>query len=474
MRYHDIKVFSKVSNLDLVEIHLSYKDLEVELDQVLPERQEIGLVVHAPELFAGDHTLDLCTADEGYRDHSIRELQRVIDISRDLRSRFRCPDPVLLVTNVGGFSEHRHLDRDERKPLQQRLIESLGRLNCGGDVEIIPQTMPPFPWHFGGQRFHNLFVDPSFIHSFCEEQGMRVCLDVSHSKLACNHLHLPFRDFLNQILPFTAHLHLADARDVDGEGLQIQDGEIDWVQLFEQINQHCPRPRSFRRSGKATRTAARGPGSPWNAWKLLHEHIAGTFHPVPGSAADVRTGPEGGELLDQGRPLQAADQLVRTTGFASHLRSLLAGLHPWRNQTGHPEEARDLHRSHFSFSFVRNPFDRLVAAYNNKLIEIQDVPQPMQKMGLTHGMAFEQFIDCIGSTATEDMDNHVRPQAICWFCDDDLVPKFVGAWNTCAATGRNSARTDEARGPSAGWTSAVKNVRRGEKRHPRSCSPAQH
>ncbi|WP_186597799.1 N-acetylneuraminate synthase family protein [Synechococcus sp. PROS-7-1] len=240
VRYHDIKVFSKVSNLDLVEIHLSYKDLEVDLDQVLPERQDIGLVVHAPELFAGDHTLDLCTADEGYRVHSVRELQRVIDISRDLRGRFRCPAPVLLVTNVGGFSEHRHLDRDERKPLQHRLIESLGRLNCGGDVEIIPQTMPPFPWHFGGQRFHNLFVDPGFIHSFCEQQRMRVCLDVSHSKLACNHLHLPFRDFLNQILPFTAHLHLADARDVDGEGLQIQDGEIDWVQLFEQINQHCP------------------------------------------------------------------------------------------------------------------------------------------------------------------------------------------------------------------------------------------
>ena len=45
-----------------------------------------------------------------------------------------------------------------------------------------------------------------------------VCLDVSHSKLACNHLHIPFRQFLDQILPFTAHLHLADAKDVDGEG----------------------------------------------------------------------------------------------------------------------------------------------------------------------------------------------------------------------------------------------------------------
>ena len=101
--------------------------------------------------------------------------------------------------------------------------------------------MPPFPWHFGGQRFHNLFVDQDFIRQFCEEQGMRVCLDVSHSKLACNHQHIPFRQFLDQILPFTAHLHLADAKDVDGEGLQIHDGDIDWVQLFEQIHHHCPK-----------------------------------------------------------------------------------------------------------------------------------------------------------------------------------------------------------------------------------------
>ena len=50
VRYHDIESFAASSNLDLVEIHLSYKDLEVNLDQVLPTKQPIGLVVHAPEL----------------------------------------------------------------------------------------------------------------------------------------------------------------------------------------------------------------------------------------------------------------------------------------------------------------------------------------------------------------------------------------------------------------------------------------
>ena len=240
VRYHDISTFSEVSNLDLVEIHLSYKDLEVDLDVVIPEKQPLGLVIHAPELFAGDHTLDLSTGDDKYRNHSIKELQRVVDISRNLRKRFNCDEPVLLVTNVGGFSEHHHLDPEEKKPLYDRLIQSLQKIATNNEVEIIPQTMPPFPWHFGGQRYHNLFVDANFIKGFHEDTGMRVCLDVSHSKLACNHLDASFSEFLKKILPFTAHLHLADAQGVDGEGLQIKDGEIDWTELFNLINAHCP------------------------------------------------------------------------------------------------------------------------------------------------------------------------------------------------------------------------------------------
>lgn len=239
VRYHDLEAFRSVSNLDLVEIHLSYKDVEVDIDAVLPEQVPMGLVVHAPELFAGDHTLDLCSLDEDYRRHSVAELQRVLDLSARLARRFDCPGDVLLVTNVGGFSANRHLSMIEREPLLEQLRISLGELHSEG-VEIIPQTMPPFPWHFGGQRYHNLFVDAAGIESFCREQGMRVCLDVSHSKLACNHLQTPFSSFLEQILPHTAHLHLADAHGVDGEGLQIDEGGIDWPDVFRLLQQLAP------------------------------------------------------------------------------------------------------------------------------------------------------------------------------------------------------------------------------------------
>ena len=46
-------------------------------------------------------------------------------------------------------------------------------------VEIIAQTMPPYPWHFGGQSFHNVFVDPDEIRDFGKKNTSGL-LDVSH------------------------------------------------------------------------------------------------------------------------------------------------------------------------------------------------------------------------------------------------------------------------------------------------------
>ena len=104
----------------------------------------------------------------------------------------------------------------------------------------------------------------------------------------------------------------------------------------------------------------------------------------------------------------------------------------WRQNT-HDEtklitaaQARRLRETHFSFSFVRNPFDRLVAAYNNKIMEIDDVPSPMQKMGLYHAMPFKEFIKLVCEADPTEMDNHIRPQAEILITDKKLVPKFVG------------------------------------------------
>lgn len=236
VRYHDLHAMYEQSNMDLLEIHLSYKDMDLDFRQFFSEPLDTGLVVHAPELFAGDHTLDLCAADEAYRERSIAEMQRVIDLTRELSKYFKRTERPCIVTNVGGFTHDGHLPHTALPALYERLEQSLARLDTTG-VEIIPQTMPPFPWHFGGQQFHNLFVDADSIVAFCRKHKMRVCLDVSHSKLACNHRKESFTDFVRKVGPYAAHLHLADASGVDGEGLQIGEGDIDWKGFFRQLTE---------------------------------------------------------------------------------------------------------------------------------------------------------------------------------------------------------------------------------------------
>lgn len=240
VRYHDVKRMAVASPFDLLEFHLSYKDLEEDINKYLgDQRYEMNLVVHCPELFAGDHIIDLCSPNSEYRERSIAEIQRVVNVTRELAPHFNNAQGPLIIINAGGFSADGPMPIAARAPLYKRIAESLQRLDKVG-VEIILQTMPPFPWHFGGQRFHNLFMVADEIVAFCERYGYRVCLDISHSQLACTHFKQSFRDFLKHVGPFAAHLHIVDAEGVDGEGLQIGEGVVDFAMVAEVLDNTAP------------------------------------------------------------------------------------------------------------------------------------------------------------------------------------------------------------------------------------------
>jgi N-acetylneuraminate synthase len=46
---------------------------------------------------------------------------------------------------------------------------------------------------------------------------------------------------LEKVGPFTAHLHIVDAQGVDGEGLQIEEGEIDFGAMAAVLDRTCPK-----------------------------------------------------------------------------------------------------------------------------------------------------------------------------------------------------------------------------------------
>lgn len=239
VRYHDFKTILAKSNPDFLEFHLSYKDMEQDIHQYFNQAYDLGLVVHSPDLFAGDHLLNLCALDEDYRKRSVQELQRVIEITRALKPYFKRALQPFVVVSVGGFTKNAPLHPSERNRLYDLVAKSLSELDTDG-VEIIPQTLPPFPWYFGGQLYLNLFVDSQDTVEFCQQHGYQVCLDISHSKLACNLHNFSFKTFIEQVGPHTAHLHVVDAKGVDGEGLQIGEGEIDFPALAEDLRKAAP------------------------------------------------------------------------------------------------------------------------------------------------------------------------------------------------------------------------------------------
>lgn len=238
-RFHDYGALVAQSNFDLIEFHLSYGDMNIDPAAFLEGPQDIDLVVHSPELFAGDHVIDLASPDEAYRAQSVAEIEAVTELARTLKKFFPRTQRPPIVLNAGGWSEHGHWSPGDRQAGYDRIMEALQSIDCSG-VEIIIQTMPPFPWHFGGQRYHNLFVDPAEIRTFCDETGMRICLDLSHSALACNNGGWSLGEFLKVVGPNVAHMHLADAKGVDGEGLQLGDGQIDFAAAAQAINEHSP------------------------------------------------------------------------------------------------------------------------------------------------------------------------------------------------------------------------------------------
>jgi sialic acid synthase SpsE/sugar phosphate isomerase/epimerase len=239
VRYHDFKDYNDKISPDIFEFHLSYSDLNLDLNKYFSQQYSANFVVHAPELFSDSNLMDLATNDEEYRLHSINETQRVINITRSLKKYFPNTETPLIVANIGGFTMDEPLHPSKVNQYYENFSKSLASLDREG-VELIPQTMAPFPWHFGGQRFQNLFVNADEIIKWCGRLGLRMCFDISHSKLACNHYGWDFYEFSKKISKLSGHIHLGDAEGVNGEGLQIGAGDIDFCKLLNILDINCP------------------------------------------------------------------------------------------------------------------------------------------------------------------------------------------------------------------------------------------
>ena len=223
--FEDMLVF----NPRILEFHFTDHDL----DEHYPgnnynemSRNPLKLIAHAPEFW--DRSLvDLCSQDQKHRVDSRILLQKTINLTREMSPYFVGIPKVII--HPGAMSlDHPIKNKQE---LYDNLSLSVSELDCQG-VELLLENLPPHPWYFGGQWLTNAFMDTSEIRDFIVPLGLKFCYDSSHHKLYCNWAHVDFYEQLKSILDLIGHLHLSDGAGLDGEGLQIGEGAIDWIHFF--------------------------------------------------------------------------------------------------------------------------------------------------------------------------------------------------------------------------------------------------
>ncbi|MBM3151245.1 MAG: TIM barrel protein [Chloroflexi bacterium] len=208
----------------LLEFHFTDQDL----DEHYPGTDyDLQLVAHAPEFW--ERTLvDLCAEDEKQRLDSITLMQKTIDLAREMAPHFKGTPKIIVHPGAATLDHHNH----DKNTLYANLRRSVGQIDTEG-VELLLENLPPHPWYFGGQWLTNAFMDAREIKDFVTSLGMKICFDTSHLKLYCNWAHVDFYEQAQVLLPLADHLHLADGSGLDGEGLQIGEGNIDWVRFFQ-------------------------------------------------------------------------------------------------------------------------------------------------------------------------------------------------------------------------------------------------
>ena len=222
VRFRDYKELM-VHKPQLLEFHFTDADLD---EKYTGDDYDMPLVVHAPEFW--ERTLvDLCAKDEKQRVDSVALIQKSVNQARNMAKHFKGRPKVIVHT--GGMTLDQSI-RDNR-PLYDKLSRSVEQIDSEG-VEMLLENLPPHPWYFGGQWITNAFMDAKEIRDFIIPRKLNICFDTSHSKLYCNWAHVDFYEQVKTLLPYTHHLHISDGSGLDGEGLQIGDGNIDWVRFF--------------------------------------------------------------------------------------------------------------------------------------------------------------------------------------------------------------------------------------------------
>jgi N-acetylneuraminate synthase len=226
-RFHDFDIY-KVLKTPVVEFHCS--DRDVTSDVAVGSAQS-ALIMHAPEIIGRD-LFDMCSNDLEIVSRSVDVLERTIVRTRGLAPGFKVGVKPKIVLHVGGMSLG---DGDyDCGALTAKAEHVLRDVDTSG-VDLLPENLPPRPWYLGGQWHQWGFMRPQDMADFCKSLSLGMTFDICHAQLYCKYAGTTLVDYAKIVLPYVRHVHISDAHGIDGEGVQIGEGELDFDALFRHL-----------------------------------------------------------------------------------------------------------------------------------------------------------------------------------------------------------------------------------------------
>lgn len=234
-RFSDLDEILKLSP-DFIEFQFSDKDPDFNFKA--KSKYLLPCIIHLPEFWNG-YLIDISAIKDENQVLPLKKsrevLQEIINKSGRFFKYFN-NEKNIFVLHPGGMTFERDYPKNNKYRMET-LIKSLSFIKTENS-EILVENLPPYPWYFGGQWHSNFFMDAEEIHEFCKITKRRICYDTSHSKLYCNYNKKDFFSQLEIFKKYMDHVHIADGVGVDGEGIQIGEGEINFDKFFRAIRNY--------------------------------------------------------------------------------------------------------------------------------------------------------------------------------------------------------------------------------------------
>lgn len=213
VRFHDQHDIQNQFPIGCYEFHLSFGDVHACLDGKTYESNN-RYSIHLPDYVSSTELMDPFATDASQRTASRDILERTVDFAKALQDRTGADVPV-----VGSFS----IVHNSLPEFYEAYAQLLGAYRDHG-VSILPQWLPPIAWYFGGSVRLNAVNNRCDVE-LIKKHHLPICMDVCHLFMGECAFDLSAAEVLEELHANIQHLHVADAKGIDGEGLPFGDGD---------------------------------------------------------------------------------------------------------------------------------------------------------------------------------------------------------------------------------------------------------